>query len=114
MKVTLTPGIESISGRQGNIIYKTYRRPGQKPETRAYLVPRTANRRKTPPTEGEINARLRFTQAADYWKKLSDNQKQCYREEWAKNKFSFRGKRYATLRGYVIARFYADSTVTLS
>ena len=63
--------------------------------------------RSSAPTEKEIKARKRFAEAAEYWRNLSDWQKQDFHVEWCRSNFSFRGKRYGTLRGYVIARYYA-------
>ena len=39
MKVELAAGIDSISGKCGNMIFKTYKRPNGKTETRAYFNP---------------------------------------------------------------------------
>jgi len=66
MKVELAAGIESASGKCGNMIFKTYKRPNGKKETRAYFNPyrtrwgRVLNARKSKPTESEIKARFNF------------------------------------------------------
>ena len=63
--------------------------------------------RASAPSENEIKARKRFAEAAAYWRNLTNSQKQHFHVEWCRGNCSFRGKKYGTLRGYVIARFYA-------
>ena len=116
MKCELNPDIKSISGRVGNVLYKTYKRPNGKTETRAYLLPRKQNgsfgyERKTPLSSNELAARGRFTQAAAYVNSLSDEQKHRYCVEFSRNKYTFNGKKYSTVRGYIIARFYAGEII---
>ena len=66
MKVELAAGIDSISGKCGNMIFKTYKRPNGKTETRAYFNPyrtrwgRVLNVRKSKPTKSELKARSSF------------------------------------------------------
>ena len=66
MKVELVAGIESVSGKCGNMIFKTFKRPNGKTETRAYFNPYHRTRlgkvsaRKSKPTESEIKARSNF------------------------------------------------------
>ena len=67
--------------------------------------------RASAPSENELNARKRFAEAAAFWRSLSDAQKQDYHDEWRRGNHSFRGKKYGTLRGYVIARFYAGDVI---
>ena len=117
MKCTLMPGIESISGsmkgKNGKkLTFKTYNRlqadGTYKPETRVYLMRR--QERSTPLSENEIAARNRFSEAATYFKNLSEGQKMTYHKLWKNANYCYNGKKYATLRGYVIARFYANDT----
>ena len=75
MKVELAAGIESVSGKCGNMIFKTYKRPNGKTETRAYFNPyRTrwgkVNVRKTPPSDAEIKARSLFARRQAYVQEL--------------------------------------------
>ena len=71
MKVELAAGIESVSGKCGNMIFKTYKRPNGKTETRAYFNPYRRSRwgkvnpRKTPLSEAEIKARSLFARDTD-------------------------------------------------
>ena len=98
MKCILNPEIENISGKIGGLLYRTYKRPNGKTETRAYLLPRKQNgsygyERKTPLSDNEITARNRFAQAAEYFKNLSNEQKQRYCKEFSRNKYTFNGKK---------------------
>ena len=118
MKCTLMPGIKSISGsmKQKNgtrIVFKTFSKPSvnrsSETETRVYLM--RQKERSTPLTANEIAARKRFTEAATYFRNLSDEQKMAYYRAWKSANYCFNGKKYATLRGYIIARFYAGETI---
>ena len=66
MKVELAAGIESVSGKCGNMIFKTFKRPNGKTETRAYFNPYHRTRwekvsaRKSKPTKSELKARSSF------------------------------------------------------
>ena len=115
MKCTLMPGIKSISGsmKQKNgtrIVFKTFSKPSvnrsSETETRVYLMRR--QERSTPLSENEIAARNRFSEAATYFKNLSEKQRMAYYKPWKSANYCYNGKKYATLRGYVIARFYAN------
>ena len=115
MKCTLDPSIGSISGKAGNVLYKTFKRPNGKTETRAYFMPKLPNgkygyERKAPVTKGEQAARNRFKEVAEQIKALSQKQKNMYFFDWKKAGCMYNGKKYATLRGYIMARFYADDT----
>ena len=116
MKVTLMPGIESISGsvkqRNGNkLVFKTFRKPsasrGGKPETRAYLM--TTKERTTPLSEKEINIRRRFHHATVACSQLSKEQWHAYADEFKSNKGEFNGKTYKSLRGYVFAKLIHEA-----
>lgn len=116
MKTTLPPGIQSISGSMKSksqngvrIIFKTYTRRNGKPETRMYLRTEESLKRKTPPSEKEITIRNRFAEMSHKLNALTDEQKQQYADEWMRSKYKFNGKLYKTLRGYIMARLFADS-----
>ena len=121
MKVTLPPGIESISGSMKSkngvrIVYKTYtkpsiKRPGGKPETRAYFVPESSYQRRTPISQKEIIVRTQFKAATAFVNSLTPEQKKSYYDDWKRSKYMFNGKKYKTLRGYVIARYFAGAIV---
>ena len=94
MKVELAAGIESASGKCGNMIFKTFKRPNGKTETRAYFNPyrrsswEKVNPRKTPPSDAEIKARSLFARRIAYVQELlASGRYHDKREAWkiAKN-----------------------------
>ena len=62
--------------------------------------------RKKSLSDGEIKARNLFHEVMITAKYMSEEEKARYAEEWKKNKYKFNGKKYGTLRGYIIARLY--------
>jgi hypothetical protein len=107
------PGIKSISGAMNvangrQMVFKTYKKRAvdgtTKTETRLYMMDR--KERKTPLSENEMKARLRFKQATDYYNTLEEWQRAEYHHQWRADKYIYNGKKYGTLRGYIIARFY--------
>lgn len=114
MKCILSPNFKSLSGKSGNILYKTFHRADGKTETRAYFLPRNRETgkygytRKSPVTQGEMESRGRFKRVSEIYASLSDETKQRYNREWEKAKYMLNGKKYCTLRGYIIARLYVD------
>ena len=109
------PGIESISGsvkgvNGSRLIFKTYKRPSvnrkSKTETRCYLSQK--KKRTKPLSENEIACRARFAEARAYAANLSDEQRKQFFNEWKRSNLFFNDKWYATLRGYIMARFYAE------
>lgn len=113
MKCTLNPEIENISGKCGGLLYKTFTRANGKKETRVYILPRKENgkygyTRKAAYSENEIASKARFAQIAGMNKALSDEQKMQYYKEWKAANYKFNGKKYCTLRGYIMARLYDE------
>lgn len=113
MKAILNSNIKSISGKCGGLLFKTYKRRDGSTETRVYTLPKKRNgeygyTRKAATTEKERASRARFAAIADAIKNLSEEQLKFYQKQWRKNKFMFNGKKYATLRGYIMARLYAE------
>ena len=115
MKVDLMPGIASMSGKLKSkslygkdMIFKTYRRPDGKTETRAYFAPKGGYKRKTPLSDSEIKTRQRFAQAALFFVSLPEETKLQYAREMKAAKYKFNGKEYKTLRGYIVARWYTE------
>ena len=96
------------------MVFKTFKRKAAdgtvKEETRVYMMDR--KKRTKPLSKGEQNARLRFKQAADYFKALDEWQRAEYHHQWRADKYCYNGKKYATLRGYIIARFYKNDLIT--
>ena len=115
MKVDLMPGIASMSGKLKSkspygkdMIFKTFRRPDGKTETRAYFAPKGGYKRTTPLSDKEIEARKRFVRFSFIFKQMSEETKQKYAREMKAAKYKFNGKEYRSLRGYIMARLYAD------
>ena len=115
MKCELDPNIKSMSGKVGNMLFKTFKRPDGKTETRAYLMPRRENgkfgyERKTRVSEKEKAQRNRFSDVSHMLSSMSEEEKVRYALEWRKANYRFNGKKYATLRGYIMARLFAEKT----
>ena len=123
MKVELIPGISSMSGKAGAFMFRTYKRPNGKTETRAYIMPRNGSRcvkgvchptygskRTTPLSEKEKQARQRFTEVQNQIANMSPDEMWQYSLDFKIGKHKFNGKTYATLRGYIAARLYAQGS----
>ena len=122
MKCDLNPAIATMSGKCGGMLFKTYTRADGKKQTRAYFMPKKGYDRRTgkyiygysrksKPTEKETVARERFAKASEVFKNMPQDEKMKYDKEWKAAKFKFNGKEYATFRGYVIARLFAEKVV---
>ena len=93
VKVTLAAGIESASGKTGNVQFRTFRKPDGSIETRMYLVPRAENgkykyERSTPVSEREMQVRELFSKRQQRVNQLrADNPKLSKKKAWqiAKN-----------------------------
>ena len=119
MKCTLRPDIESMSGKCGNMLFKTYTKPNGKKETRAYFLPvkdvsptgkkTYGYKRQAALSKKEIGARNKFTIVSRQIMNLTDEQRQQYAKEWKAAKYKYNGKKYNTLRGYIMARLYAET-----
>ena len=110
-KVTLRSDLKSISGRIGNIMFKTYTKRDGSKETRAYSVPRKSNgsygyERSTPLSPKEIQIRKTFQQVNAALKAMTPEAKNEYYRMWKDAGYKFNGKKYATLRGYIMARLH--------
>ena len=119
MKVTLSQGIESMSGKSNGVLFKTYNRPNGKKETRAYILPvkdvsptgkkSYGYKRQSALSDKEKAARVRFKQLSGIVAQMSFEEKRRYSNEWRAAKYKFNGKKYVTLRGYIMARLYAEN-----
>ena len=114
MICVLNPEIKSLSGKSGGVIFRTYKRPNGETETRAYLLRKKKNgafgyERRTKPSDDELKRRHKFANATGAAAKMSDKQKDDYAKQWKKANYRFNGKKYNTLRGYIIARLYAEN-----
>ena len=120
MKITLSQGIESMSGKSNGVLFKTYNRPNGKKETRAYILPvkdvsptgkkTYGYKRQSALSDKEKAARVRFKQLSGIVAQMSFEEKRRYSNEWRAAKYKFNGKKYVTLRGYIMARLYAETT----
>lgn len=119
MKITLSQCIESMSGKSNGVLFKTYNRPNGKKETRAYILPvkdvsptgkkTYGYKRQSALSDKEKASRVRFKQLSGIIAKLSFEEKRRYSNEWRAAKYKFNGKKYVTLRGYIMARLYAEN-----
>ena len=89
VKVTLAAGIESASGKTGNVQFRTYRKPDGSIETRMYLVPRAENgkykyERSTPVSKHELQVRSIFSRRqARVLQLMAENPKLSKKKAWA-------------------------------
>jgi len=104
-KVTLMPAIESISGKIGNVVFRTYKN-GQ---TRVYSSDRSP--RKTKVTKKETQQREFFARACADWKVMPQIIRNHWQSEYRFNDRIYNGKKYATLRGYFLAKKMAELKV---
>ena len=112
-RINLNSNIKSISGRVGGLLYKTFTKADGTQETRAYHLPVKKNgeygyERKMPPSKKELQNRARFMLAQQRLTNLSQEGKEMLVKQWRKDKFMFNGKKYATFRGYAMARIFAE------
>ena len=113
MKCKLNPNIQNVSGKVGNILFKTYTRPDGTKETRAYGMPRRKDgsfgyERKAAITLGEMKSRGRCQKVSAAVNSLSIQSREKFQREWRAARYKFNGKLYKTLRGYIMARIYDE------
>ena len=63
------------------------------------------------PSSNMTMAMSRFTMASRIFKNMPPDEKMKFHKEWKAAKYKFNGKEYATLRGYIIARLFAEKVV---
>ena len=56
----------------------------------------------------EIEVRNMFSKAQAEISAMSEERKLEFQKQWKENSYSFNGKLYKTLRGYMMARLYAE------
>ena len=110
-KVTLRSDIQSMSGKFGNVLFKTYTKRDGSKETRAYVMPRKTDgsygyQRRTCLSPKEIEIRKTFQQVNAALKAMTPETKDEYYRLWKDAGYKFNGKKYATLRGYIMARLH--------
>ena len=72
------------------------------------IYARRLKERTTPLSDNEIAARQRFKEASEFVAKLSNEQKSAFADQFKISKGRFNGKQYNSLRGYIVARYYAE------
>ena len=90
------------SGKQKIRIQKYYDRPGTISDKELGLRKRFSDAARF-----YSALRKRFSDAARFYSALTEAEKEQYYRLWRKDNLKYRGKKYATLRGYIVARFYA-------
>ena len=113
MKVEFSSGISHISGsmkssRFGHRVVFTHRKNDKSGYGHAYIRPADAYKRSTPLSDNERRARADFqTIALKTNEILADEQdRMAFHKVWKEAKGKFHGKKYATLRGYIMAVFF--------
>ena len=106
MKTNLFPGIQNLSGTIKSpsgkkVIFKTFKRANGTTETRAYFVSPDSYQRRTKIKPKEIACRQKFSDAMAKLNALSE-------EQAKRSKYTFNGKQYKSIRGYIMARVYAE------
>ena len=85
-QTTLLPGVESISGKVGNYLFKTYTRNGKK-DVRVYLCSHDSYRRTTKLSAAERAARKLFgEQAREVHRRIKAGDSRTRKEIWAEVK----------------------------
>ena len=71
------------------------------------IYTRTYGERRTKPSAAEQQARENFAFVTQRYHQMTPEEKEAYALCWRNDKYMFNGKKYATLRGYCVARFLA-------
>ena len=89
-QTTLLPGVETISGKVGNYLFKTFNRNGKK-EVRVYLCPEGSYSRRSKLSKEEIAARAQFAeQAREVSRRIKAGDKRTKKAIWAEVKQQFK------------------------
>ena len=112
MKCTLNPNFQSISGKSGKLMFKTFTKRDGTTETRVYTLPQRKDgsygyERKAPVSKAEQANRSIFAVAQSIKAKLTDEEKATLANEFRHSKGMFRGKKYRTFQGFVSAWVFA-------
>ena len=88
-QATLLPGVESISGKVGNFMFKTFKRNGKK-EVRVYLCGPESYQRSTKVSRKEKRQRASFgEQSREVARRLKAGDKRPKKEIWAEVRAAF-------------------------
>lgn len=96
-KVELPAGIKSISGRIGNVVYRTL------PNGKIIATRYQKRERTTPVSDAERKARRIFADAAKDWLSQNDTYRAFIQRNYNACKGMYHGKHYNTVRGFFIA-----------
>jgi signal transduction histidine kinase len=109
---------DGIINVRGTLSKSSYEHKGKKYTTRVVaqvtssgkqrIYLRRSVERSSPVTEREQAARLRFKAVSDQVNAMSREEKQRYAQEMHDAQMLFNGKKYCSLRGYIMARLYAQ------
>ena len=115
MKIELMPGIASMSGtlckaKDGSRIVFATRKAAttNQNKVRAYFRTADSYKRRTPPSENELKTRGLFANANARMKAMSQDEIEKYRKQWVAANYAWRGKKYATLRGFILAHIFDE------
>ncbi|MBO5619105.1 MAG: hypothetical protein J5902_03880 [Paludibacteraceae bacterium] len=109
-------GLQNV---RGTISKKTVKLPSGEIVTRRMVARLDANgqqriyfqdqrERSTPVTDKEKAQRTRFADAAAFFAALTPDERIMWGDVFRRNLYKFRDKKYATLRGYIVARHMAN------
>ena len=110
-----TCSFNGFEGVRGTIAKRTTLVDGKRETTRVIAQVRNGKQRiyiredkqrSKPISDNEMKARSAFTAAAKYFSALEEWQRAEYHHQWRADKYCYNGKKYTSLRGYVMARFY--------
>ena len=96
------------SSRFGHRVVFTHRKNDKSGYGHAYIRPADAYKRSTPLSDNERRARADFQTIALKTNEIlaDEKERKALHKEWKEAKGKFNGKKYATLRGYIMARGY--------
>ena len=115
-----TCSFNGFEGVRGTIAKRTTLVDGKRETTRVIAQVRNGKQRiyiredkqrSKPISDNEMKARSAFTAAAKYFNSLNDWQKDQYFHQLVNDSFCYYGKKYTSLRGYVMARFYKGDLI---
>ena len=115
-----TCSFNGFEGVRGTIAKRTTIIDGKRETTRVIaqvrngkqrIYIREEKQRRKPVSDNEIKARSAFTAAAKYFVSLTPEQIADYLHQFDKDRHMIGSKKYNSLRGYVMARFYKGDLI---
>lgn len=112
-------GIENVRGTLSKLSYRedgkliTKRVVAQvTPSGKQRIFIREYAQRSSPLTDKERATRNKFAQVSLTLAKMPEEEKKAYAQAWKKNGYKYNGKKYNTLRGYIVARVYKNDVIS--